>query len=83
MTRPEDNHSSNEVCCQHAEIKIAGRLKQFSSAWENITSDEYIFNVVKGYTKLNLLIMLYRAKHIYRRKSVLMHRNVALLIKRL
>ena len=49
MTRPEDNHSSNEVCCQHAEIKIAGRLKQFSSAWENITSDEYIFNVVKGY----------------------------------
>ena len=34
---------------QNAEIKVADRLKQFSSAWENITSDEYILDEVKGY----------------------------------
>ena len=47
--RPEVNNSSNEVCSQHVEIKIAGRLQQFFSAWEAITSDKYILQAVKGY----------------------------------
>ena len=47
--RPEVNNSSNEVCSEHVEIKIAGRLQQFFSAWETITSDKYILQAVKGY----------------------------------
>ena len=48
--RSEDvNNSSNEVCSQHDENIIAGRLKQFSSAWESITSDKYILEAVKSY----------------------------------
>ena len=47
--RPEVNNSSNEVCSEHVEIKIAGRLQQFFPAWETITSDKYILQAVKGY----------------------------------
>ena len=47
--RPEVNNSSNEVCSEHVEIKIAGRLQQFFSAWETITSDKYILQAIKGY----------------------------------
>lgn len=47
--RPEVNNSSHEVCSEHVEIKIAGRLQQFFSAWETITSDKYILQAVKGY----------------------------------
>ena len=47
--RPEVNNSSNEVCSEHVEIKIAGRLQQFFSAWETITSDKYILQAVNGY----------------------------------
>ena len=47
--RPEVNNSSNEVCSQHVELKIAGRLQHFFSAWESITSDSYILQAVKGY----------------------------------
>ena len=47
--RPEVNNSSNEVCSEHVEIKIADRLQQFFSAWETITSNKYILQAVKGY----------------------------------
>ena len=47
--RPEVNSSSNEVCSQHVELKIAGRLQHFFSAWETITNDNYILQAVKGY----------------------------------
>lgn len=47
--RPEVNNSSHEVCSEHVEIKIAGRLQQCFSAWETITSDKYILQAVKGY----------------------------------
>ena len=47
--RPEVNNSSNEVCSQHVELKIAVRLQHFFSAWEAITSDKYILQAVKGY----------------------------------
>ena len=37
----EDHNSSSEVCSQPSEINIAGRLRQFSSTWDNITSDTF------------------------------------------
>lgn len=45
----KNHNSSNEVCSRHSEINIAGRLKQFSSTWKNITSDTYILEAIKNF----------------------------------
>ena len=79
--RPEVNNSSNEVCSEHVEIKIADRLQQFFSAWETITSDKYILQAVKGY-KIEFIDNVGPRQTHLPREIGLMHRNVTLLIKR-
>ena len=67
--RPEVNNSFNEVCSEHVEMKIAGRLQQIFLGLGNYVINTF-YKPLKV-TKLNLLIMLDRTKPIYRGKSVL------------
>lgn len=48
-TKPQKSSNEVSLCLQNPYVKVAGRLRQFSSEWERLTNDRYVLDAVKHY----------------------------------